>query len=60
MSVEERKTPITVGELIAELQKMPQDLPVMTQGCDCEGWSDGAIEAGDCVIIGRDDSLRPK
>ena len=28
--------PITVGALIAELQKMPQAAFVLTEGCDCE------------------------
>ena len=28
---------MTVGELIAELQKHPPDAPVLTQGCDCNG-----------------------
>lgn len=27
----------TVSELIAELQKLPPDLPVITEGCDCNG-----------------------
>ena len=26
-----------VSELIAELQKMPQDLRVISEGCDCYG-----------------------
>lgn len=28
---------MTVAELITELQKMPPDLEVTTEGCDCYG-----------------------
>ena len=33
--VEER--PLTVAEVIAVLQKLPQHLPVWSEGCDCYG-----------------------
>ena len=28
---------MTVAELIEALRDMPEDMPVITQGCDCEG-----------------------
>lgn len=28
---------MTVAELIEELKKMPQDIEVYTEGCDCDG-----------------------
>jgi hypothetical protein len=41
---------MTVKELIAELEKMPPDAEVLTEGCDCLGdakavtlWRDGTV-----------------
>lgn len=34
--------PITVAELIAALQKQPQDALVLSEGCDCDGFATGA------------------
>lgn len=34
---------LTVAELIAALRGMPQDLPVMIEGCDCAG-NAGSVE----------------
>lgn len=31
-----------VSELIEALTKLPADLPVKTEGCDCEGDAEGA------------------
>ena len=28
---------LTVGELIEELKKLPSSLPVISEGCDCDG-----------------------
>lgn len=28
---------MTVAQLIKELEKMPPDLPVVSEGCDCDG-----------------------
>jgi hypothetical protein len=46
---------LTVADLIAELQKMPQDAKVYTEGCDCDG--DAASVAWEnrlqAVMIGR-------
>ncbi len=56
-----RTTPITVGELIEQLQKYDKTLPVHTEGCDCIGPSDGVNQTytdAESVVIGRDDSLR--
>lgn len=33
---------VTVAQLIAELQAMPQDAPVVVEGCDCYGRCTGA------------------
>jgi hypothetical protein len=50
----ERKQ-MNVAELIAELQKQPQDALVSTEGCDCEGAaSDVTWDAKfGYVLIGR-------
>ncbi len=40
----ERET-ITVAELIEELRKMPQNLEVWAEGCDCTG------EATGCEVL---------
>lgn len=34
--------PITVAELILQLQNLPQDFIVSAEGCDCEGDAAGA------------------
>lgn len=46
---------VTVAELIAELQKHPQDALVWHEGCDCYGAaSNVTYDAGDnSVMIGR-------
>lgn len=44
---------LTVGELIAELQKMPQDLPVITEGCDCLGDAYSVSNEREYVCINR-------
>lgn len=31
----------TVSQLIDALKQMPQDLPVLTEGCDCLGFANG-------------------
>lgn len=52
--------PSTVGELIAQLQKLDPSTLVETEGCDCVGPWSGSIEergSGDkkYVTIGRED-----
>ena len=39
---DEHQKPITVAELIARLQALPQDAYVHTEGCDCSGPCSGA------------------
>ncbi len=49
------QTTFTVAELIVELQKMPQDAPVYTEGCDCIGTAVGVeIQQDGDVWITRD------
>lgn len=33
----------TVGQLIESLSKMPPELPVRLEGCDCEGIASGEV-----------------
>ena len=49
------KGQMTVAELIAELQKQPQDALVWHEGCDCYGAAHGVeYDASDnTVMIGR-------
>ena len=59
--------PITVAELIAQLQALPQDAYVHTEGCDCSGPCSGAEitaawppERGIKVVtLSRDDDRDP-
>lgn len=48
---------ITVRDLIEQLQKLPQDAPVHSDGCDCEGEARGAklydFGNGQYVLIER-------
>jgi hypothetical protein len=49
---------MTVLELITALSKYPQDLPVITEGCDCYGNCVGIkrLDEGkkeDCLILER-------
>ena len=48
---------MTVGELITELQKFNQELPVLTEGCDCYGNCIGfkilPDKKGDVLLIER-------
>lgn len=46
---------LTVAELIALLQKQPQDALVMHEGCDCYGHADGVkwVEDSGYVLITR-------
>lgn len=30
---------LTVGRLITQLQALPPELPVVVEGCDCDGWA---------------------
>ena len=55
--------PITVKELIEQLQAMPPDAFVHTEGCDCVGPCSGARvanqrngETAGTVVLTRDDS----
>ena len=34
----------TVGQLIEALRKMPPELPVRLEGCDCEGIASGEVK----------------
>lgn len=43
---------MTVAELIAELQKMPADAEVSTEGCDCEGTADGCALVTEYIEYG--------
>lgn len=49
--------PITVGALIAELQTLPQDAFVLTEGCDCEGPCSGVELSGKQAVLKRDDGI---
>ena len=40
---------LSVGELIAELEKLPKEAPVFTEGCDCWG------TAKDVRVTGSDE-----
>lgn len=44
---------LTVAQLIAELQKMPPDALVHTEGCDCNGEAASVILDKDLVLIIR-------
>lgn len=52
----------TVAELIAALQTLPPDAPVLAEGCDCIGpvggisKESGAPGEGDVYVLGRPDS----
>ena len=54
--------PITVRELIAQLETMPPDAFVHTEGCDCVGPCSGARmadprrEYAGTVVLTRDDT----
>jgi len=57
---------LTVAELITELQKMPQDALVSSEGCDCWGEvdrvelrpkEDGNFAHDQFVLIGRIDGV---
>lgn len=43
---------ITVRELIEELTKLPKDLPVQADGCDCIGPAMGAKLSEACTKLG--------
>lgn len=51
---------MTVAELIAALQQLPLDLPVQSEGCDCDGAvgaavvGDGAPELVDGEVVAGD------
>lgn len=48
--------PITVAELLVELQKLPPDAYVFTEGCDCTGPCSGAaLDSAGNVTLQRDD-----
>ena len=48
------KGQLTVAQLIEELKKMPQDAPVMHEGCDCWGVANGVnLEKDGTVLITR-------
>lgn len=57
---------ITVKQLIQKLKKLPQDLLVLADGCDCWGHADDAkvVKAGggwgdvDTVLIVREENNR--
>lgn len=55
----EPKRPLTVAELIEQLQKYPADMPVLHEGCDCWGEASGVVaetdSSGDVVLITRHD-----
>lgn len=60
MSNEYEDKAMTVAQLIAELQKLPPELKVLTEGCDCTGpCASVSVEAGwndddpDLVMLGR-------
>jgi hypothetical protein len=51
-------TVLTVAELIERLQAMPQDAPVLHEGCDCYGAADGvAFERDGAVVITRSEEI---
>lgn len=51
---------LTVAQLIELLQRMPQDLPVAVEGCDCTadcvGVSEEAWTEGMLVLLRREES----
>lgn len=48
----------TVGDLVAELMKFDQNLPVYTEGCDCIGnVVKVSCESDGSVLIERDDHI---
>jgi hypothetical protein len=51
---------ITVKELKELIKNLPEDYPVLTEGCDCEGPCNGIelkmIDDKSYVVITRDDS----
>lgn len=42
---------LTVAELIAELQKMPPEARVLTEGCDCTGQATSVRLQGDGTVL---------
>jgi hypothetical protein len=45
---------VTVAEMIAILQRLPQDALVYSEGCDCTGKANGAeFDGENCVEITR-------
>ena len=44
---------LSVAELIEELRKLPPDLPVLTEGCDCDGTAGSVWLDGDRVYVRR-------
>lgn len=42
---------LIVKQLIEQLKLLPEDLPVMTEGCDCYG------EANNCRIVTKDETF---
>lgn len=54
---------LTVGRLRQLLLDLPDDMLVMTEGCDCVGPSDGvevscSWEGGDRLIVNRNDGIK--
>lgn len=43
----------TVAELRERLAAFPQDMPVLTEGCDCYGVAAGISTHSDFVLISR-------
>jgi hypothetical protein len=56
----ENKQAVTVAELIEFLKALPQDMPVLTEGCDCHGPCSGASvytkHTPPYVVLERDDA----
>jgi hypothetical protein len=44
---------ITVAELIAKLQQMPQDVRVVSEGCDCVGDVADVVDKDSHVYLAR-------
>jgi hypothetical protein len=42
---------LTVKELIKQLQEMPQDAEVYTEGCDCYGDAAGVMQNADNSVL---------
>jgi len=54
MANESKKKAITVAELIEQLQALPQDAVVLSEGCDCDGEAKGAtLQSPGVVIVER-------